>query len=269
MLDVRADAESIAKLREELGLNDPLPVQYYNFIARLVRGNLGRSFRTNRPVIDEIKPRLWPTVQLAVAGMAGAVVLGGVAGVVAAARRDTWLDSVMMVVAMLGVSIPSFLSGMIGILVFSVYLGWLPSMGHGTIRHLILPAMSLAVLYSAVIARLVRASMIEILNTDYVRTARAKGLPERQTLYKHALRNGLIPVITVVGIYFGLLLGGTFVVETLFSWPGIGRLAVVAILNRDFPVIQGVVLFVAGGLVFVNLVVDLTYGFLDPRIRYN
>ena len=268
MLGVRATPDRVAALRESMGLDEPLVSQYVGFLRNLAAGDLGRSFRTNRPVAQEIAVRLWPTIQLALAGMGLALVIGVVAGVVAAARRDTWIESAVMVIAMIGISVPNFVFGMLLMLLFSVRLRWLPTMGYGTWQHLVAPALSLGFLYAAIIARICRSSMVEILGMDYIRSARAKGLNERVVLFKHALKNGLIPVVTIAGLYLGVLLGGTVVVETLFSWPGLGRLAVESISARDYPVIQGIILVIASGFVLVNLLVDLSYGFLDPRIRY-
>lgn len=268
MLGVLATSENIAQLREEMGLNDPLPTQYFNYIKNALGGDLGRSFKSKRLVTREIGVRLWPTLQLAIAGVTIAFLLGITAGIIAATKKDTWTDYLVMILASVGMSIPNFVLGMLIILIFAFWLRWLPTMGYGSFRHFIGPAASLGLLYFAIMARLARSSMIEALGTDYIRTARAKGLPNRVVLYKHALRNSLIPVITVGGIYLGVLLGGTVVVETLFSWPGIGKLAVEAVYARDYPVIQGIVLLMATGFVFINLLVDLSYGFLDPRIGY-
>ncbi len=268
MLGVRATPERVAALRQSMGLDEPLLRQYAGFFADLARGDLGRSFRTNRPVGYEIQIRMWPTIQLALTGMGLALLIGIVAGVLAAAHRDTWVESLVMIIAMIGISVPNFVFGMLLLLFFSVRLRWLPTMGYGTWQHLVAPTLSLGFLYSAIIARIARSSMVEILGMDYIRAARAKGLSERVVLYKHALKNGLIPVVTIAGLYLGVLLGGTVVVETLFSWPGLGRLAVESILARDYPMIQGIILVIATGFVIVNLLVDLSYGFLDPRIRY-
>ena len=268
MLGVRATPERVAALRQSMGLDEPLLRQYASFFADLARGDLGRSFRTNRPVGYEIQIRMWPTIQLALTGMGLALLIGIVAGVLAAAHRDTWVESLVMIIAMIGISVPNFVFGMLLLLFFSVRLRWLPTMGYGTWQHLVAPTLSLGFLYSAIIARIARSSMVEILGMDYIRAARAKGLSERVVLYKHALKNGLIPVVTIAGLYLGVLLGGTVVVETLFSWPGLGRLAVESILARDYPMIQGIILVIATGFVIVNLLVDLSYGFLDPRIRY-
>ncbi len=268
MLGVRATPDRVAELRESMGLNEPLLVQYAGFFAGLARGDLGRSFRTNRPVGFEIRVRMWPTIQLALTGIGLALVIGVTSGVLAASRRDTWVESLVMIIAMVGISVPNFVFGMLLILFFSIRLGWLPTMGYGTWQHLVAPTLSLGFLYSAIIARIVRSSMVEILGMDYIRSARAKGLSERVVLYKHALKNGMIPVVTIAGLYLGVLLGGTVVVETLFSWPGLGRLAVESILARDYPMIQGIILVIASGFVIINLIVDLLYGVLDPRIRY-
>jgi len=269
MLGVRATPTRVAALRESMGLDEPLVVQYGNFLLNVVQGDFGRSFRTNRPVVHEIQVRMWPTVQLAFAGMGLALLIGIASGVLAASKRDTWVESAVMVLAMVGISIPNFVLGMLLMLLFSVHLRWLPTMGYGTPLHLVLPALSLGFLYSAIIARITRSSMVEILGMDYIRSARAKGLSEQTVMYKHALRNGLIPVVTIAGLYLGVLLGGAVVIETLFSWPGLGRLAVESIAARDYPMIQGIVLVLATGFVFVNLLVDISYGFLDPRIQYN
>lgn len=269
MLGVRATPTRVAALRESMGLDEPLVVQYGNFLLNVVQGDFGRSFRTNRPVVHEIQVRMWPTVQLALAGMGLALLIGIASGVLAASKRDTWVESAVMVLAMIGISIPNFVLGMLLMLFFSVHLRWLPTMGYGTPFHLVLPALSLGFLYSAIIARITRSSMVEILGMDYIRSARAKGLSEQTVMYKHALRNGLIPVVTIAGLYLGVLLGGAVVIETLFSWPGLGRLAVESIAARDYPMIQGIVLVLATGFVFVNLLVDISYGFLDPRIQYN
>lgn len=269
MLGVRATPSRVAAIRESMGLDEPLISQYGNFLLNVVQGDFGRSFRTNRPVVHEIQVRMWPTVQLAFAGMGLALLIGIASGVLAASKRDTWVESAVMVVAMAGISIPNFVLGMLLMLLFSVQLRWLPTMGYGTPLHLVLPALSLGFLYSAIIARITRSSMVEILGMDYIRSARAKGLSEQTVMYKHALRNGLIPVVTIAGLYLGVLLGGAVVIETLFSWPGLGRLAVESIAARDYPMIQGIVLVLATGFVFVNLLVDISYGFLDPRIQYN
>ena len=268
MLDIHASSERVVQLRDQLGLNDPLLAQYARYMRDLVQLDLGRSLRSNRLVTDELASRAWPTFQLALSGMALAVVLGVIAGAIAAAKRNTWVETVVMSTATVGVTIPSFLLAMLLVMVFSLNLRWLPSMGAGTWRNLVLPSLSLGFLYSALIARVTRTAMLESLAMDYITVARAKGLTQGSILFRHALRNALIPVITIIGIYFGLLLGGTLVIETVFSWPGLGTLAVNSILARDFPVTQGIVLFLALSFSVLNLLVDLTYGLIDPRIRF-
>jgi ABC-type dipeptide/oligopeptide/nickel transport system permease component len=260
--------EQIAMLRQQLGLDDPLPVQYARFIGKAVQGDLGRSIRTNRPVLQEILNQLPSTIQLTVAAMGVAVLVGMVLGCLAALGRNTWLDGVSMAVALLGVSMPSFWLGLMLIFLFSVALGWLPATGEGGLERLIMPALSLGLFAAAVIARLTRSSMLEVLGQEYVRTARAKGLRERVVVIRHALRNALIPVVTMVGLQAGILLSGAVVTETVFSRQGLGRLIVNGILAKDFPLVQGAVLFTALIYVLVNLAVDLAYAWVDPRIHY-
>ncbi len=269
MLDVHASADQVARLRAELGLDRPLPEQYARFLFGALRGDLGNSLKSGRPVGAEMAERLPATLLLALAGMGIAIPLGIFLGVVAAARRDTWVDSVTMVIAMMGVSLPSFWIGILLIYVFGVQLNLLPVAGASSWKHLILPAVTLGTLASSVLARMTRSGMLEVLNSDYVRTARAKGLSGKVVLYKHALKNTLIPVVTIIGVQIGSLLGGTFIIEQLYAWPGVGRLAVGAIQARDYPMMQGIGLYVAFAYVAVNLVVDLIYGLLDPRIRYS
>ena len=260
--------ERLAELREQLGLNDPLPVQYARFLGNAVRGDFGRSIRTNRPVFDEIREQAPNTIQLTVAGLGLAIVVGVMLGVLAGRFQNSWIDSLSMLLALVGVSMPSFWMGLLLIFFFALRLGWLPATGQGGPERLILPAFTLGVHAMAIIARLTRSNMIEVLNQEYVTTARAKGLSERTTVLRHALRNALIPVLTVVGLQFGALLGGAVIIETVFARQGMGRLAVEAILAKDFPVVQGVVLVSALIYVLINLAVDVSYGLLDPRIRY-
>lgn len=260
--------EYLEQMREELGLNDPLPVRYGRFLLGVVTGDLGKSIKTGRPVVTEVVERLPYTIQLAVAGMAVGVVLGVVLGVLAASRQGTAADTVTMLLAVAGVSTPSFWLGMMLMLLFGVRLGWLPVYGSGSWLHLILPAVTLGLGAAAIIARMTRSGVLEVLRQDYIRTARAKGLAERVVLYRHALKNALIPVITVIGVQAGALLGGTVIVESVFAWPGLGRLTVNAIAARDLPQIQAVVMLAALIYVGVNLLVDLLYSWLDPRIRY-
>jgi peptide/nickel transport system permease protein len=268
MLDVHGSADQVARLRHELGLDLPLPEQYVRFVWGALRGDLGNSLKSGRPAVTEMFERLPATLTLAVAGMSIAIALGLGLGVLAAARRGTWVDSLTMAITMLGVSLPSFWIGILLIYVFGVKLQWLPVAGASTWKHLILPAVTLGTMASSVLARMTRSGMLEVLGSDYIRTARSKGLPEKMVLYRHALKNTMIPVLTIIGVQVGSLLGGTFIIEQLYAWPGVGRLAVGAIQARDYPMVQAIGLYVALGYVLINLVVDLLYGLLDPRIRY-
>ena len=268
MLGEFASASDVARLRAELGLDRPIVVQYLKFLGRAVRGDLGSSIRSRRPVQEEIAERLPPTMVLALAAQVLAVSAGITAGVTAAAARRPSVDSAIVAVTLVGLSMPTFWSGLLLILLFSLTLGWLPITASGGLRALILPAVTLAAPAAAVLARVTRASVLEVLRQDYVRTARAKGVSERLVVYRHALRNALIPVLTVAALQFAGLVAGAVIVESVFSRPGLGRLAVTAILSRDFPLAQGIVLVVASMYVFVNVGVDLVYGVLDPRIRY-
>ena len=261
--------EMIAEVRRNLGLDVPLAQQYWSYINRAIRGDLGTSIWTGQPVWREMQGQWLSTFELTVASMTTAVVLGVGLGTLAAVRRGTWVDSIVMGISQLGVSIPLFWSGLILIFVFSLTLGWLPATGVGGWQRLLLPTLALATNYSAVIVRMVRSSLLDVLNQDYIRTARAKGLAPRRVTLRHALRNALIPAITIVGLQFGNLLAGTVVIETVFSRQGLGRLAYTAILAKDFPIVQGVVLVLVLVYVLLNVVVDLSYGLLDPRIRYD
>jgi ABC-type dipeptide/oligopeptide/nickel transport system permease component len=261
-------AETMAKMREDLGFNDPLYVQYWRFFSKAIRGDFGRSYRTHQSVTSMILKALPGTAQLAVAGLAIALVLGLSMGIISALRHNTWIDTACMVVAMLGWSLPQFWLGILFILLFSVHLGWLPITGQGGPGRFVLPAFTLGLSTAGVTARLVRTGMLEILRMDYVRTARAKGLRESVVVLRHVLRNALIPVVTVVGLQFGRLLGGTVVIETVFARQGVGRVALQALLARDMPTVQGTVLFLAVVYVVINILVDFSYAFLDPRIRY-
>ena len=263
------DAEAVEELRRTYGLDRPLPVQYGDYLARVVRGDLGESVRSGRAVLDEILARLPATLLLAAAGMAIAIAVGGTLGVLAAVHRRTWVDSLSVVVALLGVSVPVFWSGLMAMVIFSLELGWLPASGIGTWQHLVMPAATIGFSSSAFIARITRSSMIDVLGQDYVRTARAKGVPRAAVDLRHALRNALLPVVTVVGLQFGSLLGGAVLTETVFAWPGIGRMLVDAIRARDMPLVQGTVLFVALGFILVNLLVDVSYAALNPKVRYD
>jgi peptide/nickel transport system permease protein len=261
-----AKEEQMNRVREQLGLNDPLPVQYVNYVKNAVQGDLGRSIRTNEPVSTMITRNFSPTLKLTMASMGFAVVFGGLLGIFAAIRRGTILDNLSMFVALAGVSAPSFWLGLILISVFAVRLGWFPIIGGTGWRGLVLPAFSLGFAAAAIIARMVRSSLLEVLGENYIVTGRAKGLTERRVIVRHALRNAAIPVLTIVGLQFGGLLAGAVIVESVFARQGIGRMLVKALQDRDFPVAQGGVLFVAIVYVLVNLFVDLLYGVVDPRI---
>ncbi len=260
--------EDIERVRHQMGLDDPIPVQYLKYMGRVLQGDFGESVKAHRPVLTMIGEQAWPTIQLAVAAMVAAVVIGVVLGTISALRQNTWVDSLSMLVALFGVSMPSFWFGLILIYVFSLRLGWFPVTGQGGWERLVLPAVALGMDFSAITARLVRSSLLEVLRQDYILTARAKGLREQVVISRHALRNALIAVVTIIGLQFGYLLGGAVVIETVFARQGIGRLAITAILSKDFPLVQGIVLLAALVYVGVNLLVDLSYSLLDPRIHY-
>ena len=263
----QATPERLEQIREQLGLNRPLYVQYGDFVLRAARGDLGRSVQTNRPVIQEITDRLPNTLILAVSSMALAIIFGITLGMLAGLNQNSWLDTILMLAALAGVSIPVFWLGLLLILLFAVQLGWLPATGQGGWNSMILPAVTLAALSTATLARLVRASMIEVLNQDYLQTSRAKGLQQVAIVLRHALPNALIPVVTVIGLQFGNLLSGAVITETVFARSGLGKLVVDSIQNKDLPTVQGVILVLATIYVVVNFVVDLSYGVIDPRIR--
>ncbi len=262
-----ATPQAVAELRAQWGLDRPLPVQYLAYLKNLIGGDLGRSTATHNPVTREIGDRYPTTLALAASGIVVAAFLGLGAGVLAATKPFSRWDYGSMILALTGVSTPVFWSGLILILIFSVWLGWLPSGGTGSLRHMILPAFSLGLFDAGVIARQSRAGLLDVLGQDYIRTARAKGLAERMVVIRHAFKNAVIPVVTVIGMQFGRMLGGAVLVESVFSLPGIGRLLITAISQRDYPVIQGICLLLAASFVIINLAVDVAYGFLDPRIR--
>jgi len=269
MLGDTASPQAIATLRHQLGLDQPLWVQYGRFVGRLVtRGSLGKSVRSNREVVREVLDRFPYTLELTLCAVTLAAVLGISAGIVAAIKQGTFIDAAVLTLSTAGLSVPGFWIALLMILFFSVRLGWLPVAGAGDWKHLVLPTITLALPSIATKARLTRTVMIEVLGQEYIRTARAKGLAERIVLIRHALRNALIPVATIVGLQFGGLLGGSFITESIFGWPGVGRLAVNSILERDFPIVQGTVLLLAVSFVLTNLAVDVLYAWLDPRIRY-
>jgi ABC-type dipeptide/oligopeptide/nickel transport system permease component len=265
---LQATQELVAGLRQELGLDRPLVVQYWRFLEGLARLDLGRSTMSRAPVVQELLPRLPVSLTLAVASMGIAVVVGVLLGVVAALRRRTWVDYLAMSVSVAGLSTPTFVLGLLLILVLSVQWRLLPATGAASWWHYILPALTLGLPAAAVVARMARSSLLEVLRQDFVRTAWAKGLSGRAVVARHALRNALIPVITISGLQFGQLMGGAVVVESVFGLPGLGKLLVDRVLGRDYPVIQGVVLVAACGFVLTNLVVDLVYSLVDPRIRH-
>ncbi|HET7037593.1 MAG TPA: nickel ABC transporter permease [Thermomicrobiaceae bacterium] len=267
--EFQTNPQQEALLRSQLHFDEPLPQQFWRFLSGAVQGNLGYSIRDKRPVSTEILEVLPSTIQLAVAGLLVALLLGITLGVLAAVKQYSWLDASSMLVALIGVSMPSFWLGLLFIFAFSLRLPIFPATGGGGLRHLVLPAVTLGLGASAIIARLTRSSMLEVLRREYITTARAKGLREYRVILRHGLKNALIPVVTIFGLQFGQLLAGTVVIETVFARPGIGRLAVDAILAKDIPVVQGIVLVVAVFYVTVNLIVDLIYALLDPRIRYS
>jgi len=257
-----------AQLRHELGLDRPLWEQYATYVTRLARGDLGAGLHSNRPVLDSILEAAPATAALTLSALAIAVVVGLGLGILAALAHGSWLDTLTMTVAILGVSMPVFYLSLLMIIFFSFNLGWFPATGQGGLSHLVMPATALGLLSSAVLARLVRSNMLGVLREDYVQTARAKGLPRAVVVLRHALKNALIPVLTVLGLQLGGLLSGAVVTETIFSRAGLGRLAVNAILNRDYSLVQGTVLFSAVIYVLANLLVDVAYAAVDPRIRY-
>lgn len=263
-----ASPEDIKIIRHQLGLDKPIFVQYGLFLSRLAKLDLGRSARTQNPVIKEIWARLPNTMLLAVAAISLACLFGIPAGIISAVRPYTWIDYLFTSMALFGISMPVFWLGLMLVVIFSIMLQWLPAGGTGSWKHMVLPSFTLAAFVVAFITRITRASMIETLSQDYTTTARSKGLKEQVVIVKHALKNALIPIITVVGLQFGLLLGGAVLTETVFAWPGLGRLIVDSILARDYPVIQGTILIFGLLYILVNLVVDLLYAYIDPRIRY-
>ena len=265
---VPPDPDTVADIRRELGLDKPLPLQYVQYVVGVVQGDLGKSVRTRRPVLDEIRDRYPNTLILAAASLVVALVVGLTTGVLAAVYKDSWIDTVTMFLALFGLSMPAFWFGLMMIQTFGVYLRWFPVMGSGSFRHLVMPALTLGLIASTVQARVARSSMLEVLSSDYVRTARAKGLSRAVVILRHALRNALVPTMTILGLQVGGLLGGAFIIEAVFAWHGVGELAVQAISQRDFPVIQGIIVVVATTYVLVNVLIDLSYRLLDPRIEY-
>jgi ABC-type dipeptide/oligopeptide/nickel transport system permease component len=268
MLGESASPQDITELRGRLGLDRPLYVQYGSFLRGLATGNLGTSLRTNQPVATAIAERLPATFELALAAMLVAVVFAIPLGIIAAARAGTGVDHAATTLALLGISMPNFWLGPLLAIVFSVTLGWLPVSGRGTAAHLVLPAITLGAPLAAVLARMTRASVLEELRELYVLAARARGLSRTRAVLKHAFRNSLIPIVTVLGLQFGAVLTGAVITETIFAWPGVGRLLIQSISFRDYPLVQGCILLIAVTYVSMNLLTDVVYGFLDPRIRY-
>ncbi|ASS87834.1 peptide ABC transporter permease [Geobacillus lituanicus] len=297
ILGQKATKEAVAALTHKLGLDKPWYVQYVKYIGGLLHGDLGESIRTGAPIAEEIWPYLAATIELSLAAMLIAVIIGVNAGIISAWFQNSWFDYIAMVLALIGVSMPIFWLGLMEQWLFSIELDWLPTSGREDVRnpvepithlylidtllsgntaqfwqvvqHLVLPSMALATIPMAIIARMTRSSMLEVMKSDYIRTARAKGLSMFWVVYKHSLKNAIIPVLTVIGLQTGLLLGGAILTETIFSWPGIGRYIYDAIGYRDYPVIQSGILIIATIFIFINLIVDLLYAIIDPRIKYN
>jgi glutathione transport system permease protein len=263
-----ATPEAVALVRQDLGLDKPLPQQFVRFFSGILHGDFGRSLRTKRPVSVEIGERFMPTFWLTIAAMSWSVAFGMAIGVVSAVWRNRWPDRLGMALAVSGISFPAFALGMMLMQIFAVQLGWLPTVGADTWRHYILPSLTLGAAVAAIMARFTRSSFVEILREDYVRTARAKGLSEPTVIVKHGLRNALIPVVTMMGLQFGFLLGGSIVVEVVFNWPGMGRLLVDAVDMRDYPVIQAEILLFSLEFILINLIVDVLYAVINPAIRY-
>ena len=269
MVGERADAQTIARLRKDLHLDEPLPKQFVLYVSGVLRGDLGKSYITQRPIIRDIKERFPKTLLLAGTAMFLASVLGITIGVLSSRNPGGWFDRLSLGFAYLGISFPVYWVGLILILIFAVKLRWLPPSGYGGIKYLILPALALGSRSIAFLARVTRSAMLDVLGGDFVRTARAKGLNERSVIVRHALRNALIPIVTVLGLDFGYYLTGSILTETIFSWPGIGRYVVNAIARRDLPAINGSVLFLSVVFVLVNLITDLAYAKADPRVAFN
>ncbi len=268
LLSETATPEQMDAAREKWGLNEPIPVQYMVFLGRALQGDLGDSLFFQQPAIEVLLERMPATLQLSAAALLFSLSVAIPIGMMSALKRDSFWDYLGTGLAMLGQAIPPYWLGIMLILVFSVGLGWFPTSGRGTIWHLVLPAITLGSVLMALITRLVRSGMLDVLGEDYIRTARAKGLQERRVIVRHALRNILIPLVTVVGLQLGALFGGAVITESIFAWPGVGRLALQAINARDYPMVQASVLFISVVYVFLNLLVDIIYVYLDPRIRY-
>ena len=263
-----ATAKDVEALRQQLGFNDPLHVQYWNYFKNLVTGDLGTSMRTKKPVVDLILARLPSTFELTIYGLLFALIFGTLLGIIAALKHNTFIDYFTVVIALLGVSIPGFWLALLFIFLFSIRLEWLPITGSSSLS-IIMPCLALGLWAGGTIARLVRSGMLEVLQSDFIRTARAKGLYKHRIILVHALRNALLPVVTIFGLQFGHVLAGTVIIEAVFARPGLGLMLVNAIVAKDFPLVQGTIMFVAGAYILVNLLVEIIYTYLDPRIRYS
>ena len=262
-----ATIEDIQSIRQKLSLDKPLMEQYFIYMKNIFKGDLGTSIRTRRPVLEDMIPRYGNSLLLASCSVVIMLLLGITTGILSAVKQGSWIDYISMVISLFGVSMPVYWFGLMLMLVFSVHLGLFPTTGIGTFKHLVLPSLALGAHSTAVVARLTRSSMLEVIRQDYIRTARAKGLDEYSVILQHALKNALIPVVTIVFLRFGTLLGGAVLAETVFAWPGIGLLMIEAIGSRDYPMVQGCVLMVSVSFVLINLITDLIYPFIDPRIR--
>lgn len=267
LMPMDATPEQVAQFRQEMGFNDPLIIQYWRFFKGTLRGDFGQSFRHNQPALSLVLERMPATIQLTLAALAIALIIAIPVGIISAIKRNSILDHIGMTGALLGQSTPVFWLGVMLILIFSVILQWFPSSGRGGIENLVLPAITLGMYSMARTARMMRSSMLEVLGQEYMKTAKAKGLSPHMVILKHALKNAAIPVVTIVGMELGTLLGGAVITETIFAWPGVGRLAVQAIYNRDYPVVQAAVFLLASIFVLVNLLVDIIYTYLDPRVK--
>ena len=265
---IDATPEDLIRIEEVYGLDEPIIEQYKDFLLDVAQLKMGDSFRTGQPAVEEVRSRIWKTVQLGLAALVFSLTLGVSAGVTAAIYRGSVVDIFVRLLALIGQAAPSFWLGLMLIFFFSVRLGWLPTGGRGGLDHMILPAITLGTAGAASIARLTRSALLDVLNSDFVTMARAKGLPRRTVIFKHALRNAMIPVVTILGLRIGALISGSVIVETIFAWPGVGRLIIQAINVSDFPVVQAAILLTASAVVFANLLTDIAYMFIDPRIRY-
>lgn len=269
LLPPDSSAQEIADFRHRMGFDRPIYVQYVDFLRRAAHGDFGMSFRNQQPALPLVLERLPATLQLTFVGFLISLAIAIPSGILAATHKNSAIDAVSRIVSLLGQCIPSFWLGIMLILVFAVNLGWLPAYGRGSLRHLVLPGITLGAYLAAITSRLLRSSLLEVLNSDYIRTARAKGLTEQLVLYRHALKNAAIPVVTVIGLQFGILLGGAVVTEYVFSYPGVGRLVLQAISYRDFSVVQAFVVVMAVVIAIINIVIDLLYVWFDPRVRIN